>query len=318
MPPTPLTIVNQLGPGIGDRLRAALPDHNVVDQAWNQGAPLPPEATVLFAAPKIPAGDDGSVNTGWAAQLDWIHVASAGIDGIPPALLTSRLATCGRGIQAAPIADWVLAVMLARKRGIPKVWVHEPTTDVGPLIEGLGAVGGTTLGLIGFGEIGRAVAERALPFGYRVLATRRSIAPSAVDGVTTAPLDYVLSQSDVLVVAAPATAHTRGLLDADTLALVKPGVHLINVARGELIDHEALAAALESGVVGYATLDATEPEPLPAGHPFYSHPAVDISPHISWADPRTIPGTIDRFVDNVQSYLRSEPLLGVVDPAKGY
>ncbi|MGC0362065.1 phosphoglycerate dehydrogenase-like enzyme [Rhodococcus sp. 27YEA15] len=318
MSTAPLTIANQLGPGIGDRLRSALPDLNVVDQGWNEGAPLPPEATVLFAAPKIPTADDGTVDTEWAAGLDWIHVASAGIDGIPPALLTGRIATCGRGIQAAPMADWVLAVMLARRRGIPKVWVHEPTTDVAPLIEGLGAVEGTTLGLIGFGEIGRAVAKRALAFGYHVLTTRRSSAPSAVDGVTVAPLEYVLSQSDVLVVAAPATLHTRGLLDAEALALAKPGVHLINVARGELIDHTALLAALESGVVGHATLDATEPEPLPAGHPFYSHPRVDVSPHVSWADPRTIPGTVDRFVENVRRYLRSEPLLGVVDPAEGY
>ncbi len=118
----------------------------------------------------------------------------------------------------------------------------------------------------------------------RVLAVRRTDAASPVDGVELVPsLDALLEASDHLVLAVPLTARTEHLLDADAFAKVKPGVHLVNIARGRLVDQDALRVALDDGRVAMATLDTVDPEPLPAGHWLYEHPKVRLSAHISWA-----------------------------------
>jgi phosphoglycerate dehydrogenase-like enzyme len=114
------------------------------------------------------------------------------------------------------------------------------------------------------------------------------------------------------------TPATRHLLNDETFALVKPGAHLVNVARGGLVDTEALRRALDAGRIGRASLDCVEPEPLPAGHWIYADPRVRLSPHISWNGPEAHAGLIERFVENVGRYRRGEPLAHRVDPAEQY
>jgi phosphoglycerate dehydrogenase-like enzyme len=121
-----------------------------------------------------------------------------------------------------------------------------------------------------------------------------------------------------VVVAAPATPQTLHLLDADAFAAFKPGVHLVNIARGALVDQDALRSALDDGRVARASLDVVDPEPLPAGHWLYSHPKVRLSPHISWSSPGTIERTVELFADNLRRWREGRPLHGVVDVAAGY
>jgi phosphoglycerate dehydrogenase-like enzyme len=131
-------------------------------------------------------------------------------------------------------------------------------------------------------------------------------------------LHEMLSASDHVVIAAPATPATRHLVDAAAFSAMREGVHLVNIARGSIVDQEALVDALDTGKVALATLDVVDPEPLPAGHVLYSHPKVRLSPHVSWSGPGTAPMTLQLFVDNLQRYAAGEPLTDVVDVAEGY
>jgi phosphoglycerate dehydrogenase-like enzyme len=216
-----------------------------------------------------------------------------------------------------PIAEFAMAAMLAAEKRLPESWIHEPPAHWS--IASLGGLRGRTLGLVGLGGIGCELARLALAFGMRVLALRRSDAPSPVAGVERArDLGALLAEADHLVLAVPVTRATRHLLDAAALARVKPGLHLVNVARGELVDQEALRAALDDGRVALASLDVCEPEPLPEGHWLYTHPAVRLSPHTSWSMPGAIAGLVDTFVENLHHWIAGEPLTRVVDRAQGY
>jgi phosphoglycerate dehydrogenase-like enzyme len=218
-------------------------------------------------------------------------------------------------VMSAPIAEFVFAAILAVEKQLPAMW--GPDAPVAGAAQ-LGTLEGATVGLVGLGSIGTAVATRALAFGMNVVAARRGEQPSGLPGVTVAPLLDVVAAADHLVLAAPATAATRNLIDAAVLNAVKPGVHIVTVARGSLIDQDALLASLYAGRVGWASLDVTEPETLPADHPLVRHPRVRISPHVSWSAPQVRPRNVERFIDNLRRYLAGEPLVGVVDAAAGY
>src|SRR5581483_5071079 len=152
-----------------------------------------------------------------------------------------------------------------------------------------------------------------------VRAARRTNAPSPVSGVTVVPcLDDLLPVADHLVIAAPATPKTIHLFGQVAFSAVKPGVHLVNIARGALVDQDALRAALDDGRVACATLDTVDPEPLPAGHWMYSHPGVRLSAHVSWYTPAMLGVAIEQFLANLDRYVAGQPLHDVVDPVEGY
>jgi phosphoglycerate dehydrogenase-like enzyme len=250
--------------------------------------------------------------------IRWVHVLGAGVDGFPMDVVGDRVLTCSRGASAPAIAEFVLAAMLAFEKQVPEVWIREPPARWN--VAALGGLRGRTTGIVGLGAIGTEVARRALAFDMRVLGLRRRPdAGSPIDGVEIVPsLHDLLARSHHVVVAAAATEATRHLLDREAFASMTPGVHLVNVARGSLVDQDALLRALDDGRVARASLDVVEPEPLPAGHPLYRHPNVRLTPHVSWSSPGTTRRTVELFADNLRRWRVGEPLHGLVDVGAGY
>lgn len=307
---------NQLGAVFGDVVRRAVPDVDVFDIPVLTSETPAPAGQILFAVPRhtAPFAELNSQPVRWAEGVEWVHTPTAGVDAYPPALLQGRTVTCSRGVMSAPIAEFVLATMLAAAKRLPTVWSPDmPRRD-----PDLATLEGATLGLIGLGSIARAVAALAGPFGMEIVAARRSEQPSPITDVSVLPLHEVVARADHLVVLAPATRATWHLVDDDLLAAVKPSVHLVNVARGTLVDQDALLRALDDGRVRLASLDVTDPEVLPGDHPLRLHPNVRISPHVSWSAPGMLGRSVERFIDNLRRYLAGDPLLGIVDPVAGY
>jgi phosphoglycerate dehydrogenase-like enzyme len=252
------------------------------------------------------------------AGVRWIHTVGTGVDKFPLDVVGNRLLTCSRGASAIPIAEWVMAQMLAFEKHLPDEWLRALPSSWN-IRATMGGLFGRTLGLVGIGGIGCAIAERALPFAMRVRAFRRSAAPSPLAGVELASsLADLVASADHLVLVAPATPDTRGIVGEAALAAAKPGLHLVNVARGALVDEAALRRALDDGRVALASLDAVDPEPLPEGHWMYAHPRVHVSAHVSWNGPGGEDVLVGKFVENLRRFMAGEALEGVVDVAAGY
>ena len=247
----------------------------------------------------------------------WIQTMGTGVDGFPLDAVGDRILTCARGASSGPIAEWVMAMVLAHAKRLPEMWLSEPPERWN--LASLDGLAGAKLGLVGLGTIGIEVARRALAFGMEVRAVRRTAAASPLAGVGLAgSLDELAAWADHLVVAAAATPATRHLVGAELLAAAKPGLHLVNVARGSLVDGDALREALDAGRVARASLDTVDPEPLPAGHWMYAHPRVFVSAHVSWSGPGSLEGLTDAFAENLERWRAGEPLHHVVDVATGY
>ena len=290
-------------------VRSALPGVTVIEA----GTPDAAQAEVLATL----AGDPDDIASALTPGIRWVHVLGAGIDGFPLTAVGDRIVTCSRGAAAPAIAEFVLAAMLAFEKQLPQVWITEPPDSWNSA--SLGSLEGSTVGIIGLGSIGTQVARRALAFDMGVVAVRRRDLPAHLSGIAlTGDLGELLASSDHVVIAAPATDRTEHLIDAAALARMKPGAHLINVARGSLVDQDALLAALDEGRLARATLDVVDPEPLPTGHPLYGHDRVRLSPHVSWSSPRTLRRTMELFVENVDRYRAGQDLLGAVDLKEGY
>jgi len=304
-------LLNQIHGAGTERIRRQFPDVDVVE--------VPIEGDV---DPDLTG--DALVCLTMATNLDqlvprvqWVHSFSTGVDSLPEAAFKAEVLTCSRGAGAVPISEFVLAAMLAFEKNIPDVWIHEVPEHWN--FADLGGLSGRSVGLVGLGGIGEAVARRALAFGMEVTAFRRRTLPSSVTGVqVVSSLDAVLESVDHLVVAAPYTPRTHHLLDAGAFGRMKEGVHLVNIARGGLIDQDALRAALDNGRVAMATLDTVDPEPLPSGHWLFTHPKVRLSPHVSWSSPEGGRRIFELFLENLGRYLHGEPLEGVVDKDERY
>jgi phosphoglycerate dehydrogenase-like enzyme len=258
-----------------------------------------------------------------APKLRWIHSASAGVDRISTPAVRGRglVVTNARGVFSRPIAEYVVMMSLAIARRLPQLLELQRERTWQPL-RGR-ELSELTVGIVGYGSIGAEVARLLKPFGCRVLATRRhpELGPGDVDGVELFGLDdlrEVLRQSHIVVVAAPLTDETAGLIGAEQLAEMREDGWLINIARGRLIDELALRRALESGWIGGAVLDVFSEEPLSPESPLYRTPNVVITPHTSWASDRVIERSVDLFVDNLRRDRAGEPLRNVVDLEAGY
>jgi phosphoglycerate dehydrogenase-like enzyme len=258
-------------------------------------------------------------------NLRWVHSATAGVERVLTPLAAERglVITNARGVFSEPIAEYVLMMILAVIRRLPQLLELQRERTWQPLVAS--EMREVTIGIVGFGSIGREVARLALEFGSRVVATRQTVAgtdvDAGVDGVQMLPqerLTDLLSTSNFVVLALPLTPQTEELFNAELLAQMKPGAWLINVARGRLVDERALIRALREGRMGGAVLDTLVDEPLPATSPLYDLPNVIITPHTSWSSGRVLDRSIELFCDNLRRYSAGEPLLNVVDPQRGY
>jgi phosphoglycerate dehydrogenase-like enzyme len=263
-----------------------------------------------------------------APQLRWVHTSAVAVETLCLPELAARGVRVSntRGVQAVPIAEHALAAVLALAKQLPfaidsqrrGVWAQDAFT--GARLPWL--LNGRTLGLIGLGSIGQALAARASALGMSVLALRRQMDAPPVTGVTAIygrdRLIAMLGRCDALVVAAPLTPHTNGLIDRTALAALKPGAVVVNVGRSAIVDTDALVDALESGHVGGAALDVFPEEPLPPGHRLWTAPNLIVTPHTSGFRQGHWDEVVHVFADNLQRYQAGEALRFEVEVERGY
>lgn len=274
---------------------------------------------VAYATPEFMAA---------ASNLAWVQVPFAGVDrfvgtehiGANPSIVLTNL----RAVHAPTIADHAFGLLLTLTRDLPVhlanrasgTWDRDGSGRLTPV-----ALPGRTLFVVGLGGIGNEVAKRAKGFGMRVLASRRSAAeaPPWVDELGTADqLHEFLPRADVVVVCVPLTNETEGLFDTAAFDALKPGAFFVNVARGRIVDTDALVAALESGRLAGAGLDVTAPEPLPADHVLWSMPNVVITPHVAGRAELTEQRRGAMYVEQLRRFAAGEALFNVVDRDAGY
>ncbi|MEO8678498.1 MAG: D-2-hydroxyacid dehydrogenase [Vicinamibacterales bacterium] len=263
-----------------------------------------------------------------AARLKWVHTSAVAVETmcLPELFARGVIVTNTRGVQAAPIAEHVMAVLLGLAKQLPLVIDNQRAARwaqnefMGGRLPWL--LRGRTLGLIGVGTIGSAIASRAQAFGMRVVATRRRAVPGSVPGVDEVfandRLPEMLTQCQVLVIAAPLTPDTEALMGAPQLAQLPKGAVVINVGRAKILDTDALVAALRSGHLGGASLDVFPQEPLPPEHPLWTCPNVILTPHTSGFRQGHWEEVVDLFAENLRRYERGEALRFRVEPELGY
>lgn len=263
-----------------------------------------------------------------ARNLTWVQARSAGVDRYMdtrelvdnPAIVLTNM----RGVHGPAIADHVFAMLLALTRDLPVhlagrergAWNRNGSGELHTI-----ALADRTLLVVGLGGIGTEVARRAHGFGMRVLATRRSDdpAPAFVERLgKPEQLHEFLALSDVVVLCVPLTAETERMADTRFFAALKPDAYLVNIARGAVVDQDALVAALRSKRLAGACLDVTEPEPLPPEHPLWSFPNVVITPHVASDALLTTERADALLLENLRRFASGEPLLNVVDKNAGY
>ncbi len=256
-----------------------------------------------------------------AEQLRWVHVNSAGVNYLPLDTLQARgiLLTNGRGLHGNTIGDHVMALVLAHSRELMRFEQRRRARDWDRECN-VRELAGATMGIVGLGGIGRAVAARARAFEMRVVGANRSGA--AVAGVDTVypinRLNEMLAATDYLVLACPLTDESRKLIGSEQLRALPRGSHVVNIARGEVIDEAALVEALRDGHIAGAGLDVFEEEPLPQDSPLWDLPGVILTPHVAGRQSRAGALGAERFLHNLDRYRKGCTLDFLVDYDKGY
>jgi phosphoglycerate dehydrogenase-like enzyme len=264
-----------------------------------------------------------------ASKLKWIQAPSAGVGHLlfPELVASPVILTNARGVHADPMAEHVIAMMLALVRKIHRArdfqgrgeWSQDELWREEPLLD---EIGGRTLGIVGLGAIGKALAWRAHALSMRVIGLRRHPGGNLPPGVDEArgpdELAWLLGQSDFVANCLPSTPATKGLIGREAFRSMKPGAYLFNVGRGTTVDEAAMIVALESGRLAGVGLDVTAEEPLPASSSLYRLPQVLLTFHISGASRRFWDRAAELFEDNVERYLDGRPQRNVVDKQEGY
>jgi phosphoglycerate dehydrogenase-like enzyme len=264
-----------------------------------------------------------------AQKLRWIHAPTAAVHQLlfPELVKSDVVLTNAHEVHGPVVAEHVMALVFALAKKIPQatrlqqkhVWGQDEIWNDGPRPR---EVAGATLGLIGLGSIGRTVARMASALGMRVLAVREHPEKEKPEGVaevySPAQINDLLSQSDYVVVAAPLTEETRGVINAERLNAMRRDAYLINVGRGPQVDETALAEALRNHGIAGAALDVFEQEPLPAESPLWEIETLLITPHTAGLTEKLWQRHYALFSENLRRYLAREPLPFVVDKQKGY
>jgi phosphoglycerate dehydrogenase-like enzyme len=258
----------------------------------------------------------------WAAakRLRLIQMTGAGVDSLLPAPdLPERVRIANaRGIHTGQMSEYALAMMLAFARRIPRAL--EQQRDRRWQIFGARRLEGKTLGVLGLGAIGEELARKASLLGMRVIGTRRSPRPSPHASLVlpSSETARVVRESDFLVIVLPFTKETRGLLNAELLASMKPHAVLVNMARGGIVDEAALARLLHAGRIEGAALDVFEEEPLPATSPLWGTPRTILTPHHAGIASDYMERVAEIFVENITRLACGRPLRNAVDRQRGY
>jgi phosphoglycerate dehydrogenase-like enzyme len=252
------------------------------------------------------------------SPVRWLHAGGAGIDHLTPWDPARVVVTNSSGIHGRPLAMLVTWAVLNQALRMPMYaaeqrahrWLkHELTLPLGEVVA-----------IVGFGRIGADIGRHLRSFGFHVLGIRRSpeASPDADEVMGLDQLRPALGRADHVVLVMPLTAESRNLFDAEMLAAMKPGAHIINIARGGIIDEQALRENLVSGKIGSATLDVFETEPLPAESPLWDAPNMVITPHgisdiVGWED-----AVLDIFKENLERWREGRALRNLCDPGRGY
>ena len=271
------------------------------------GEPLPASAAeVRFF---VPAYQAGPVDPGLLAQLPELEVVqtlTAGVDHIRSVLPEGVVLCNGRGIHDTSTAELALTLILASLRGIPEFVRAQDTGRWRP--ERRAALADKRVLIVGYGQIGAAIEARVLPFEAEVVRVARRARPG-VHPIEELP--SLVPDADVVVLIVPSTEATRHLVDAAFLDRMRTGALLVNVARGSVVDHDALATALHQGQVR-AALDVTDPEPLPDGHPLWSAPHLLITPHVGGASSAMWPRAYRVVREQLERYAAGDELANQV------
>jgi phosphoglycerate dehydrogenase-like enzyme len=260
-----------------------------------------------------------------APNLRWVHASASGVDGfLYPAFRDGDVILTGeKGLVGGHLADHGFGLLLGLTRRIaaairlgPDGWNHREELRMAELeLEGL------TMGIVGFGGTGRAMARRAAAFGMRCQAMDELAVPGSPEVASVGgpdSLDMLLGTSDVVAVCCPLTEATRHLFDDRAFGLMRPGAILVNVTRGEIVDGDALVRALTNGQLGGAALDVAPREPLPSDHPLWKLDNVVMTPHTAGASQHRAGRNIARFCENLRRLRDGRELEGVVDKKLGY
>ena len=326
----------RMPPVVADAIREALgPGWEVVlvqapAASDGDGGSGSPEAVAAARGAEIYVGygvPPGVVAAG-KGTLQWAHSGTAGVGASLPHLAGSGVVlTNSAAVHAEPIADWAIAAIAYFARGLDRMrefqaagqWGRRAFADLEVRVRELGEL---RLGVFGLGGIGGAIARRGVALGMRVAGVRRRSVRGGPTGVRwvggLADLPRLAAESDCLVIAAPHTAETRGAVSRAVLERLPHDAIVVNVSRGTLLDETALLAVLDASRVRGAALDVFAAEPLPAGHPFWRHPRVLVSPHVAAVTARFWERETGLIVENIRRYLAGSPLTNTVDLEAGY
>ena len=281
-----------------------------------------PEANVIFNW-SLSGGLLREVFT-MCPRVEWVHSRSAGLDNLLfPELIESPVPlTNGTGVFSQPLGEFALAAILYFAKDLRRM-VRNRMAGVWEPFDVL-EIAGQTVGIVGYGDIGRAVATRVRAMGMQAMAIKRHGAPvysadPLVSRIYTPDQRLeMIARSDYLVVSAPLTAETRGIVGEAEFAAMKPEAVVINIGRGPTIDEAAMLRALSEKRIKGAALDVFDEEPLPAGHPFYQLENVLLSPHCADHTADWLEKAMQFFIDQFERFRKGEPLLNVVNKKLGY
>ncbi len=320
-----------------ERVRAVAPDATIRHALVRDWQAVPREVwadvDVLYTANPLPEPE-------WVPRLRWVQLHFAGVEDVLTHPLASAIPiTNASGVHATQIAEWTLAAILARSRRLPLAFELQQKKEWPADRWGLflpDELRGATIGIIGYGAIGREIGRLCAAFGMQVIGLRRGsgaedparprwvapalrdLPPASARIEPIAAFEAVLPLCDVVALALPLTPATRGLIDARALGRLKPGALLLNIGRGGVIDESALAEGLAVGRPAAAALDVFATEPLPVDSPLWRAPNLTLTPHISGISPRYDERAMTLFAENLERFLTSRPLFNRVDVQAGY
>jgi phosphoglycerate dehydrogenase-like enzyme len=276
------------------------------------------EALVLYDAPADQARQVVDALSAPGSTVRWMHFLTAGREGFEEVGSPRHVPiTYPAGCVAPTVAEHAMALLLALVRRVPTMLDHQARRDWSRVQVSASAasVEDKVMAIVGYGQIGREVAVRAKPFGIKTIGISRSLKSDAEldESYLLSQLDRVLPRADIVMLTIALTSETHRMFERRRFEACKPGVVLVNVARGGLIDQQALAAALTSGQVGGAGLDAVDPEPLPADDPLWTAPNLIVSPHFAGGgSPASLRRLAESAAGNLKRLLQGEPLLHLV------